>query len=479
MDIHAQNTRPSVGLFVGAGVAAGVGSIALLWLIIVEQNTKAGDFVLKPEPCRVTTNANQGTTDFLRNLGGAETSTLPDEYSRNAHIHLPPNFSAFDSVTQAVELAARQNVRVLGASNYYDYHVYRAFAREAQRRGIFPLFGLEIITFDPELAQAQIKVNDPGNPGKMYVCGKAITRFDPMNSEAERLLAAIRDNDSARMAQVIEALNTVFAQARVNADLTESGIKAAVSQACKCPIAWVYLQERHVARAFADVVLDRVTDEERASILTRLFGTASKNPQSAAVVQNEIRAHLMKAGRPAYVAETFVDLDHAYRLICALGGIPCYPVLADGANPICAYEADPASLVTELQKRDVFCAEFIPVRNAPDVLTRYVRTLRDAGFVITAGTEHNTPDLIPLTPTCLNGELIPAEADAIFREGVCVLAAHQFEVANGRPGFVDSGGQLCPGFTSNDDRIRAFARIGADVLARFAQTHPFTQTGAA
>ena len=29
----------------------------------------------------------------------------------NAHIHLPPNFSAFDSVEQAVSLAAEQGLR--------------------------------------------------------------------------------------------------------------------------------------------------------------------------------------------------------------------------------------------------------------------------------------------------------------------------------------------------------------------------------
>ena len=36
----------------------------------------------------------------------------------NGHIHLPPNFSAFESVRQAVDLAAEQGVTVLGASNY-------------------------------------------------------------------------------------------------------------------------------------------------------------------------------------------------------------------------------------------------------------------------------------------------------------------------------------------------------------------------
>ena len=45
----------------------------------------------------------------------------------NAHIHLPPNFSAFDSVEQAVTLAADQTMGVLGVSNYYYYDVYGDF----------------------------------------------------------------------------------------------------------------------------------------------------------------------------------------------------------------------------------------------------------------------------------------------------------------------------------------------------------------
>src|SRR5262245_29704806 len=44
-----------------------------------------------------------------------ETFAPPSRFHVNAHIHLPPNFSAFDSVSQAVTLAAAQDVPVLGA----------------------------------------------------------------------------------------------------------------------------------------------------------------------------------------------------------------------------------------------------------------------------------------------------------------------------------------------------------------------------
>ena len=77
----------------------------------------------------------------------------------NAHVHLPPNFSAFESVAQAVGLAAEQGLSILGASNYYDWSVYQNFAALARARGILPLFCLEIICLIPELQATGVKIN--------------------------------------------------------------------------------------------------------------------------------------------------------------------------------------------------------------------------------------------------------------------------------------------------------------------------------
>ena len=125
----------------------------------------------------------------------------------NAHIHLPPNFSAFATVGQAVDLAAQQGVSVLGASNYYDYDVYGEFGKLALARGIYPLFGLEIIAMSQPLRATGVKINDPGNPGKIYVCGKGITRFAPMNAEASRLLSDAFGQDE-KFYQFYRALQT-------------------------------------------------------------------------------------------------------------------------------------------------------------------------------------------------------------------------------------------------------------------------------
>ena len=106
--------------------------------------------------------------DLAARAGGG---SPPARLKSNSHIHLPPNFSAFQTVSQAIELAAAQGIGVLGVSNYYDYEVYGDFVEGARKAGIFPLFGLEIICLIDDLVKQGVKINDPGNPGKMYICG--------------------------------------------------------------------------------------------------------------------------------------------------------------------------------------------------------------------------------------------------------------------------------------------------------------------
>jgi hypothetical protein len=371
----------------------------------------------------------------------------------NAHIHLPPNFSAFDTVAQAVELAATQQIAVLGVNNYYDYTIYNEFAVQAKSRGIIPLFGTEIITLSDELRQAGIKVNDPGNPGKMYLCGKGITQFAPLSHEALRLLDTIRQRDAERMALVIFRLVEIFGEVGIETGLDEATIKAQIVAQQGVPVETVYLQERHIAQAFQEAVFAQTEGTRRADLLHLLFGTRVES-DSANAVQNAIRAHLMKAGKPAYVAETFVGLEHAVQLIRALGGVVCYPVLADGANPLCGFESSPAVLVEKLQAHHIHCAEFIPIRNSPEVLSEYVTALREAGVLVTAGTEHNTRDLIPLAPTCLKGAPIPEPVQEIFWEGTCVLVAHQYLTIQNQPGFYERP-------------LAELAKIGAEVIKAY------------
>lgn len=415
--------------------------------------------------------------DRIRELGVAE-DAAPGARGRhpgrpleaNAHVHLPPNFSAFASAREAVELAASEGLSCLGASNYHDFTVYGEFADEAARRGVFPLFGVEVIALVDDLRRGGVRVNDPGNPGKMYICGKGIWRFAPMPADAARIMAGIRERDARRSTVMIALLNTVFQANGLTLGLDEDAVIGRVVARSGAPKETVTLQERHVALAFQEAFFERVPAGERRGCLSAILGTPSKAEATDAVaVQNEIRTHLMKAGKRAFVEEEFVTFEEAVRLILELGGIPCYPVLLDGARPVCEFEDSPERLIDQLRARGVCCAEFIPGRNDPAVLECYVKALRAAGLVVLAGTEHNTLDRPAMLPKAEGGREIPEDVKEIFREGACVAAAHQYLNLLGRRGYVDETGALSAEYGGVEKRIGTMADIGRAVIERFAE----------
>lgn len=385
----------------------------------------------------------------------------------NSHIHLPPNFSAFDSVAQATELAAAQAVGVLGVSNYYDYSIYGLFTEQVAGQRIFPMYGLEIIVMIDDLRDSGIKVNDPGNPGKTYVCGKGITKFADMSDRASALLQQIRDADRERMATMIEKLGAVCSDRGFDTGLNERGVVDMIVNRHGSLRETVYIQERHIAQAFQEAVFDQADSAERPALVAAILGQDAKDANDHVGIQGEIRSHLMKAGKPAFAEETFITLSEAAELILELGGIPSYPTLADGTSPICAFEDPPDKLLGHLRDYDFHAVEYIPIRNTAPVLTEYVTAMRTAGLIVTAGTEHNTLDLIGIEPTCVGGAPIPEAIKEIFWEGACVVAAHQYLGYIGEPGFVDSNGVPNRSYATADERIDAFARLGAAVIEAY------------
>lgn len=223
-----------------------------------------------------------------------------------------------------------------------------------------------------------------------------------------------------------------------------------------------------MAMAFQEALFERVPTERRRAFLSRLYGGAEpKAVEEPVKVQGELRSRLIKSGGAAFVPETFLAFGEAYELVLALGGIPCYPTLADGADPVCPYEDPPEELIERLRGRNIHMAEFIPIRNTPAVLERYVRAMRSAGIAVVAGTEHNTLDLLPLEPACTGGAPIGEPLKDIFWEGACVVAAHQFLRLQGEAGFVDEAGKPNANYATANERVAAFARLGAAVIREY------------
>ena len=383
----------------------------------------------------------------------------------NTHVHLAPNFSAFETVEDAVRTAALEGVRVMGASNFHDVRIYARFADEARAAGIVPLFGLEFISVDDDLQAAGMRVNDPANPGRAYLCGKGVDPFAPPTDTTVRLAAEARRTDVDRMRLMVTRLREVFASAGLRTVITSDTIAEEVAELARVPRDWVVLQERHVARAFQEAVFLAVAPGRRALLLEQAFGgpcaVAIEDPVA---VQGEIRSRLMKAGRPAFVGESPVSFADAWRMVLEMDGIPCYPTLADGVDPVCPWETPASDLAARVLARGIHAAELIPIRNRPAVVDEYVAAFRSAGIIVTAGTEHNTPDLLPLQPRCVDGSLPSEAAREIFWEGTCVIAAHQHLRSQGRPGYVDRNGVPNSDFPDAEARIRWFAALGADLI---------------
>lgn len=377
----------------------------------------------------------------------------------NTHVHFPPNFSAYATVAEAVEAGRAQQVAAIGISNFYDQSVYELFRDQAAQAGITPLYGLEFITLVPELAEQGVRVNDPSNPGRMYLCGKGINPFKVKSARAQEIADKIRTGNDERAAAMVNQLAAWCAENGLDTGLTPESIAEAVADRAGVPAQWVSLQERHIASAFQQVI-SALPELERHGILTRLYGgiEPTVDLEDAAALQGEIRTRLLKTGTPGFAPEVPLSFDEAYEYILEMDGIPVYPTLADGTNPICPFEDPAPELAQRLRARGIQMAELIPIRNTSACVDRYVRAFTEAGLLVIAGTEHNTPEQIPLEPACVDGPVSDYARQAFF-DSACVIAAHQHLVSQGRPGYVDRTGRVV------GDPVE-LARLGARLLAR-------------
>lgn len=250
-------------------------------------------------------------------------------------------------------------------------------------------------------------------------------------------------------------------EAGLPVQVTAADVVAEVAGRGEVPQSWVSLQERHIGRAFADRLL-ALDVRQRSTVLERAFGRPARGDlDDAAALQTEIRATLLKHGQPAFVPDSLITLDDGYAMVLECGGIPTYCAVADGASPVCDYERPATALATRIRDRNMHATELVTVRNTQRCVDEYVAAFLDAGLLVMAGSEHNTPHRVPLALTCVDGPLSEFTALAIW-EGACVVAAHQDLVPRGELGFVDQEG----GLVADAARRRELAEYGAGLIAQ-------------
>lgn len=401
--------------------------------------------------------------NILKNFPGKEELLTkynsPSVFDVNGHIHTPFSFSAFESIGQVFELARNENIKAVGINDFIVTDGYEEFGQTAFRSRVFPLFNIEFMGLDKDLQRQNIRVNDPNNPGRIYFSGKGLRYPAENRNGISGLLKKVKDESNEQTRQMAEKLSK---------HLESMGAPFALSfEEVKKNLAKDLVRERHLAKALRIKIFEAFrTEQERAAFFNKLYnGKPSKNLHDVSALENEIRGMLLKKGGVAFVEEddnAFLDLDTIISVIVSLGGIPCYPVLLDDPKGMLTeFESDYERMFQYLSAKGVSCVELIPGRNDIEKLRDFVRFFNEKQFVITFGTEHNTPELVPLKVDCRNNQPLDGELRKINYEGACVIAAHQYLSAKGEEGFIDAEGR-----SKNADKDY-FINLGQGVLNYF------------
>jgi len=367
----------------------------------------------------------------------------------NLHIHTNESFSVFRSPSEAVWQARQEGVAVLGINDHYTVAGHDEFRAACAAAGIRATFSLEALAMDRGAEREKVLLNDPDNPGRVYLCGKGVTRYPADGSPAAASLAALRT-----------------AIARRSREMTAKAAELLRERAGAAGLAWEAVQalaprgnvtERHVAKAVFLHLRQLATGEggtATADLVERLCAAQPPAGAGDAALQNFIRAKLLKAGAPCFVPETedaFLSLADMRALFLAYGAIPTYPVLG---NPVTGGERDVGALLNRLEGMGIFALEVIPKRNTRERLSEIVAAARARHWPVFNGTEHNTPEAQPmLDPFALDPDFEPH-----FLASTEVLLGHQARAARGEPGFVDADGR--PTVADARERFELFRKAG-------------------
>lgn len=356
-----------------------------------------------------------------------------NSYVVNTHIHTPYSFSSFSSMYEIFELAEQENIKVLGINDFFVTDGYEHFAKLAKESRIHPLFNIEFIALSEEWQRYSTRVNDPANPGRVYLCGKALKNPLSLSPETNAKLQAIIAESQVQMRQMIDKLNAYLASVNAGIELSYETIKKKFAKNL--------VRERHLAQALRKEIFDREQNHaNRMILLQQIYQNLLINADidNHADLENELRNNFLKAGKPAFVPETpaaFMSISQALEIIKEAGGVPCYPVLLDAAKPLTDFESDKEHLLTSLAALGIYAIELIPQRNSIEALEPFVNFFHKKGFVVTFGTEHNSPGIFPLTPVCKNNTPLTDDLLQISYEGACVYAAHQHLKSQNQKGF--------------------------------------------
>ena len=377
----------------------------------------------------------------------------------NAHLHTPYSFSAFESIPQALDMAVAENVKVVGINDFYATEGYPEWATECTKRKLYPLFNIEFISLNKEDQANGIRVNDPNNPGRTYISGKGLAYPSILKGPYLKQLEDVKAESNHHVEMMCEKMNELLVSVSAPFSIDFGKVKEELTKGS--------IRERHLATALRLKVNEAFSsEEEKKAFYEKVFGGKALKSElnDLAAVENEIRGNLLKAGGGAFVPESpeaFLDMEVVRQIIIHSGGIPTYPFLADfGNKEFTDFEVDKDATLNILKKRGFASIEFIPTRNTADVLEEYTNFFWDNGFVVTFGTEHNTPAMEPVEVFVHKNEPLSERMLEINYKSTCVVAAHQELVRQGKKGYIDENG------VADMENREEYVKMGDEIIMK-------------
>lgn len=376
----------------------------------------------------------------------------------NAHLHTPYSFSAFEELNEALDMAVAEDVKVMGINDFYTTAGYDSWAKGCKERSLYPLFNIEFISLNEEDQKAGRKVNDPANPGRTYLSGKGLSYPFVLPEPYATQLVDVRNEANAQVEAMCAKLNEILLENNAGFLLDFEWIRTKLTKGS--------IRERHLAKALRLKVYEacNMNALEIKNLFQKLFTGKQLNSEieNIAGVENEIRGNLLKAVGGAFVPEdpkAFLPMKTVCDIILAGCGIPTYPFLADNAKgEYTDFEGNLKEVAQKLTERGFHSVEFITTRNDLNLLEKYASYLHEQGFVVTFGSEHNSPAMETIELFARNNTPLTEKLLEINYEGVCVVAAHQYLVAQGLRGYVDSSGH------ADRSKRAEFIKLGDELI---------------
>lgn len=391
---------------------------------------------------------------------------LPDDILINNHIHSPWSYSAFSSVDEIISQAVNEGLGVIGINDFNTIAGYKEWAELCLKSNIFPLFNIEMIGLDKADMEAGQKINDPANPGRTYISGKALAYPTSMSKST-----------SDTLHKIVELSNTQVKEMTLKVNILLSAIDSELVidfEDMQSEITRDMVRERHLAQYIRQKICSLYkNDIDRDKVFVELLGPeySDLDGNNSVSVENLLRSLLLKAGGKAFVPEepdVFIDPAEIREIILDAGGIPTYPFLADFANgSYTDFEGDIEEAAISLIRKGFYSVEFIPGRNRFELFKAYAMILYEHGFIVTFGTEHNAPGYAPLEVRAGGNIKLDKDLQRINLEGTAILAAHQYKTWKEGEGYLSDTGT--PKIEEKEEYIKLGKKlIGSVVSSEFS-----------